>query len=64
MESANKGDFYYLINPCTDIDLNSCPRDMDNGLIQFYIDENCRSILGQWSKYLVDGDLNLVLVST
>ena len=31
MESANKGDFYYPINPCTDIDLelNSSPQDMD-----------------------------------
>ena len=33
MESANKGDFYYPINPCTDIDLdldlNSSSQDMD-----------------------------------
>ena len=60
MESANKGDFYYPINPCTDISRSQflSPR---YGLIEFYIDVDCRSIPGQWSKYLVDGDLNLVL---
>ena len=72
MESANKGDFYYPINPCTYIDSRSQFLSPRYGLIKFYIDldldldldEDCRSILGPWSKYLVDGDLNLVLVST